>query len=167
MGTGIMAAIPLVFRAQDRREFNKDYFTAGFFDNFNIEEIDGTKYYKIKKDLFIDNYKPFLLEFYDLIGEDFNKRTELAPDKIPNANNLEEFTEIFSGGNRNNLVPFIYEIPSMFSVLGCECEEYWLFYNGSYKAYLEVYSSLMHFERVIAKAMNNPLANAVKFGIFG
>jgi hypothetical protein len=64
-------------------------------------------------------------------------------------------------------VPFVYSRYSTFSVLGCRCEQYWLFYNGSYKAFLEEYSTLLHCERILAKAMSNPLVNAVKFGIFG
>ena len=64
-------------------------------------------------------------------------------------------------------MPFIYDIPGMFSTLGCECQVYWLFYSGSYKAFLEEYTALMHFERVLARAMINPLASAIKFGIFG
>jgi len=55
----------------------------------------------------------------------------------------------------------------MFSILGGYCEQYWLFYSGSYKAYLEEYSTLSHFEKVLAKTMKNPLAKAIKFGIFG
>ena len=46
-------------------------------------------------------------------------------------------------------------------------EEYWKFYFGSYKAILEEYSTLTHFERLLAIAMKNPLAGAVKLGIFG
>jgi hypothetical protein len=55
----------------------------------------------------------------------------------------------------------------MFSFLGGESEKYWLFYIGSYKAYLETYCTLKHFERILAKAMQNPLASIVKFGIYG
>jgi hypothetical protein len=44
---------------------------------------------------------------------------------------------------------------------------YEMFYQGSYKAILEEYSTLNHFEKTLVKAMSNPLANAVKFGIFG
>jgi len=167
MGTGIMAAIPLVFKAHERFGIDAKNFTTGFFDNYNVEEIDGKKIYTIKEDLLIDNYRPFLVEFYDFIEEDIQKATKLAPDAIPDTGSLEEFMEVFEGRNRNNRVPFTYPTPMMFSTLGCVCEEYWLFYSGSYKAYLEVYSTLQHFERILAKAMKNPLANAIKFGIFG
>ena len=54
-----------------------------------------------------------------------------------------------------------------YKVSGCRCQSYWMFYMGSYKAILEEYATLLHFEKILAKAMNNPLARAVKFGIFG
>jgi hypothetical protein len=42
-------------------------------------------------------------------------------------------------------------------MLGGLCPEYWLFYSGSSKAYLEEYETLHHFEKVLAKAIkNNP-----------
>jgi len=167
MGTGISAAVPLTFRLQERFRFDPEYFTNGFFDNYEITEENGKKQYTIKSSLFLGNYKGFLTEFYDLIEEDFQNRTGIAPDAIPNANSLDEFMAVFSGDNRNNRIPFMYGTPSMFSTLGCECEDYWLFYGGSYKAYLEVYSTLNHLEKIISKAVKNPLANAVKFGIFG
>ena len=168
MGTGIMAAIPIVFKPNDRFGINEKNFTTGYFDNFDVAENDGKKIYTIRKDILLKNYKLFLTEFYNLIEEDFQEETSIAPEVIPNANSLDEFMEAFSSNNRNNRVPFIYETPFMFSVLGgCVCEEYWLFYSGSYKAVLEEYSTLLHFEKIVAKSMSNPLANAIKFGIFG
>jgi len=167
MGTGIMAAIPLIFSTHDRFGLDKKDFTINFFDSYDVSDTDGKKVYTIKTDLLLNNYKPFLAEFYDLIEEDFQEETNLAPDAIPDASNLDEFIEAFGGRNRNNRVPFTYPTPMMFSTLGCVCEEYWLFYSGSYKAYLEVYCTLSHFERILSKTMKNPLANAIKFGIFG
>jgi len=174
MGTGIMAAVPLVFEPhksygkQDKLE--KRYFSKEFFSNFDFEETESGVNYFIKKDLLLTNYKQFLLEFYDVIEEDFKYETDIDPEEIPIANNFEEFENIFEAMRRNRQVPFIDNgIPrfSGFEVVGCECTKYWLFYDGSYKAYLEVYSTLLHFEKILVKAMNNPLANAVKFGIFG
>lgn len=164
MGTGIAAAIPLVFTQYSKYEPLKErYFAEGFVDNYNIEVENGKKYYCIKENLLIDNYKTFLLEFYDLIGE----KSELTENMLIEAKNLIEFTDVYKGRNRNNRAPFIYTCSSSFGVLGCECEEYWLFYSGSSKAYLEVYATLLHFELILSKAMKNPLANATKFGIFG
>jgi hypothetical protein len=167
MGTGIAAAIPLVFKQYEGRKLDEEYFAKGFLENFDVEEVGTKKIYSIKKDLLINNYKSFLTEFYDLIDEDFHEETELDPDSIPLADNLDEFLQLFNCDNRNGSVPFVEESSYAFSVLGCECKRYWLFYNGSYKAILEEYSTLLHFEKILAKAMKNPLGTAVKFGIYG
>ena len=115
----------------------------------------------------IDNYMAFLAEFYDLIDEDFKAFTRTDLSSVPVCKSLSEFREVWNGDTRGNRTPFIYDTATMFSTLGCVCKEYWLFYSGGYKAYLEVYTVLQHFERILAKAMRNPLANAIKFGIFG
>ena len=126
MGTGIMAAVPLVFEPYTRygrqERIEEKYFTKGFLDNFDIEEKESGIKYVIKKDLLLNNYKQFLLEFYDLIEEDFKDETKLDRDNIPDANSFDEFLEVFSGRKRNNRVPFIYD-PYMLSVFGCRCEE--------------------------------------------
>jgi len=170
MGTGIMAAVPLLFepyKSYGRQEkIKSEYFTKGFFENFNIDENESGISYVIKKDILFNNYKQFLLEFYDLIEMDFTNYTELDIDIIPKISNFDDFSEIFDKDKRNGLVPFIYYYYSTFQVLGCQCKKYWLFYSGSYKAYLEVYNTLLHFEKILSKAMKNPLANAVRFGIF-
>ena len=167
MGTGIMAAVPLIFKPYEGEKLNKKKFATGFVDNYIVEAVDGNERYVIKSDVLIKNYKSFLLEFYDLIGEDFEKETEITPDEIPTVGSFDEFIETFGYGNRSTCVPFIYNKPYAFSVLGCKCDLYWVFYGGSYKAILEEYRSLLHFERILAKSMKNPLSNAVKFGLFG
>ena len=166
MGRGISAAIPLTFKPHDRFGIDKKDFTKGFFDNYDLEEAEH-KIYTIKPDLILQNYKPFLLEFYYLIEEDFKERTKLAPEGIPNVKTLDEFIQVFDGRERNNRVPFIYDQYIAFSTLGGVSSLYWLFYSGSYKAVIEVYSTFLHFERILAKTMKNPLAGAVKFGLFG
>ena len=169
MGTGIAAAVPLVFTPYEQwgsEKLVEKYFAQGFLDNFDVAESNSKKLYTIKPELLLGNYSAFLEEFYDLIEEDFHESTDLTFGHIPSANSIEEFIKIFDGNNRNNQVPFMYN-PHFLSVRGCECRKYWLFYSGSYKAFLESYSTLVHFEKILAKAMTNPLANAVKFGIFG
>jgi len=168
MGTGITAAIPLVFNAKDNWVgLDKKYLSEGFLNNYNEEIIQTNKIYTIKQDLLINNYKSFLEEFYRLIGEDFKSETNLTFDTIPNVNNIDDFSDAFSRDKRYGCVPFTNNSAFTFSTLECICKECWLFYIGSYKAYLEEYSTLLHFERVLAKAMNNPLGSAVKFGIYG
>ncbi|MCL2151740.1 MAG: hypothetical protein FWH57_02095 [Oscillospiraceae bacterium] len=91
----------------------------------------------------------------------------MTSDGIPIAQDIDEFKEIFSDKEREKQLPFIYKDSLAFSVLGCHCEEYWVFYIGSYKAYLEEYITFLHFEKLLAKTMSNPLSNAIKLGLFG
>jgi len=187
MGAGIAAAIPLVIKPHERdvfRGLDQEDFAPGFIDNYDVEERDsqsssiqvmrdGTvikpkdRIYTIKEDLLIDNYRSFLTEFYCLIDENLHKKTGLTHDDLPSAGNYDEFVEVFGKDSREGYAPFVYHGSYAFSVLGCRCEQYWIFYCGSYKAYLEVYNTFLHFEKILAKAMSNPLANAIKFGIFG
>ena len=136
-----MAALPITFNPEGRYgQIENKYFTEGFFDNFDAPE-EGKKLYTIKQDLLLNNYKSFLLEFYELIGEDFQSETDISADAIPAADSLDEFMEVFSSNVRNNRKPFVYGHSSMFSTLGCECDDYWLFHSGSSNAYLETYST--------------------------
>jgi hypothetical protein len=63
MGTGIMAAIPLIFKPDGYFGIKEKHFTAGFFDNYDVSENDGKKIYTVKSELLINNYKPFLADF--------------------------------------------------------------------------------------------------------
>jgi len=187
MGAGIAAAIPLVFKPYEDDCFNgpkAEYFSHGFLENYTVEEKEGDskriramrdgsvektkeRIYSIKNDLLIDNYRHFLTEFYALMDEDLYEQTGMTSDSIPDVKVIDDFKKIFGEKESGRLLPFIYRGSWAFSVLGCRCEEYWIFYTGSYKAYLEEYSTFLHFEKILAKTINNPLANAIKFGIFG
>lgn len=164
MGAGIAAVIPITIGPYDsywKSEIDKTYFSKGFFDNYDYNQENGS--YSIKKELLLNHYHEFLLEFYDYIDE----QEEISDiNKIPCIKTYDEFMHLFESDARNKAVPFLYHGPSL-SILGGICREYWMFYSGSYKAYLETYCTLTHFERVLSKAMKSPLANSIKFGIFG
>ncbi len=162
MGVGIAAAIPIIIVPDDRawpQEMELQYFSPTFSDYYNYDA--ESRNYTIKHEILIENYQSFLIEFYDLIGESCDIK------EPPELTSYEAFQDFFDNRKRNMKEPFLYERSSMFSMLGGTCPEYWLFYSGSYKALLEEYSTLAHFERILPKAMKNPLANTVKFGIFG
>jgi hypothetical protein len=56
MGTGIAAAIPLSFSPDGYFGIKHEYFTRGFFDNFDVTEENGKKLYTIKQNILINNY---------------------------------------------------------------------------------------------------------------
>jgi hypothetical protein len=162
MGTGIDAVIPIIFepwKDDHSTSIDPEYFSENFFDNYDFNEKEGL--YTIKADLLIRNYRDFLTEFYSCIGE------EIQMENLPNIGSYDEFKAVFNRKVRNATSPYLEADGGFFSCLGGECGELWNFYTGSYKAYLEEYSTLLHFERLLPKAIKNPLANSVKFGIFG
>jgi hypothetical protein len=159
MGTGIAAAIPIALKKS--RYYEPSEFSEKFWDGYILDS--SSQIYRIKEELLVDNYQPFLKEFYDLIGEP----EDLMGRAVPAVVNFNDFSAVFDGGQRNMKMPFIDYSTIGFSFLGGESSFYWLFYSGSYKAYLETYKTLLHFERILSKTMKNPLANFIKFGIFG
>jgi len=179
MGTGICAAILLEFSTEgfDRKKF-MEHSASGFMDNYDALPKSKDSYYEnfiIKDNVFFSNYADFLIEFNNLISDDFKgihgpydeEPNEIYTEKLFSCKNREELDECFSHENRNGSVPFIYPSPRTFSCLYCHKNYPFIFYSGSYKAYLEEYSTLTDIEKILAKAMTNPLKNAVKFGIFG
>ncbi|GHU17397.1 hypothetical protein FACS189472_04220 [Alphaproteobacteria bacterium] len=167
MGRGIGAVVQLEFSMESfscERD-SKEYFSDGFFDFYNCETDDRNHIFKIKEDFLLANYGDFLSEFYQTIGEDLLECTEISPDdSLLKLKDMSSFVEAF---DRRSGVPSITTSRYDISVLGGDSRSSWLFYLGSYKADLEEYSTFTHVERMLAKAMKNPLAKLVKFCIRG
>jgi hypothetical protein len=162
MGTGIVAVIPIIigpWKDDWPTDIDTKDFSKNFFENYTFHKKEGL--YTIKTDLLIKNYRDFLTEFYTCIDE------KIRMENLPDVSTYDEFETAFERDARNADVPYFESRASRFSCLGGECEKYWIFYSGSYKAYLEVYSTLLHFEKLLPKAISNPLGNSVKFGILG
>jgi len=161
MGRGITAAIPIVLQPPrhgwHRKVENEDFPKLAEF----YTPDESGQVYTIKHKILLENYQSFLTEFYDCIGEVCNFQ------EASNPATYDDFVTLFDRRARNARVPFVESGGSYLSIVGADCPEYWLFYSGSYKALLETYCTLTHFERVLARAMKNPLAGAVKFGIHG
>jgi hypothetical protein len=163
MGRGIAGVVQLQF-AMRKFDFESDkkYFAPDYFDYYTCEEEASHYMFTLKPELFLPHYGAMLLEFYDAIGEDFRQETGMEPDsELLKISDFGEFEAKFSDGNVH--VPIIREGRGIVSVLACEPYSSWEFYSGSYKAYLEEYTTFMHFERILAKLMTNPLASIIKF----
>ena len=163
MGMGISAAVPLQFRNVGFSMLEVD-FAKSFIDNYDINYYSGERIYSIKKEVLFNNYKDFIYEFYELIGEDVNRVTRLS-DISPNINNIEDFKTEFGFAN-STCVPYV-DNSRYFFTEDCDCLEYWVFYNGSFKIILEDEDTLSHFEKVLTKTMKNPLGRSIKFGMEG
>jgi hypothetical protein len=178
MGVGIGAVVPLKVSIKswdfdnNMNNLKIRYFHNDFFSFFNGEKrdngYDGYYVFTIKSDFLLANYKDFLCEFYQLIGEDLFERTKISSeDDILKLKEIDSFIAAFNQDARGDDIPYICSSLGMVSTLGCKCLESWLFYFGSYKACLEVYTTFIHFERILVKAMKNPLAKIVKFCEYG
>ena len=164
MGTGIAAAIPIILGANGydwRTTIERKYFSEKFFENYTFDESRDV--YIIKPAVLLDNYQSFITEFYDCIGEDFDAENTL----LPCVDTYADFETAFDRDERKGSLPYLRNYDRMFDFSGGESKKYWVFYMGSYKAFLETDCTLLHFERTLTRAMKNPLADMVKFGIFG
>jgi hypothetical protein len=169
MGQGIGGVIPLRFKIE-KIDFDryKKYFSPTYFDFYDLKIKEAYYFFTIKPEQFFPYYGDMLIEFYEAIGVELYKATEIAPEsELLKIKTFEQFDELFSHSNRNGWRPSIVDSPYVVSILGCSTDYSWVFYSGSYKAFLEEYSTLLHFERILAKLMKNPLANIIKFGIVG
>jgi hypothetical protein len=179
MGTGINGAILLEFEIETvyMQRFVENS-VKGFLDNYDVQPKSERSYYEryvIKNDILLPNYADFIAEFYGIIQDEFKEiRAPFGKEsiddytkKVLSCKTREEFDNAFDGDNRNMRVPFIDGMSRGFSCLYCGTNSPFIFYSGSYKAFLEEYSTLVDMEKILARAMDNPLKTAVKFGIYG
>jgi uncharacterized protein YqkB len=185
MGEGIKGAIPISFRfaggyygfnrERNKAEFQK-YAADDVFDFYNeaivkIPKGDGggtETLYTIKPEILLPNFKDFFLEFNGLIRDDW----ALEADNISMKFNAEYDSAVASGDLDLFLKHFddhTGRAPQISSNLGAlyieDYGEFLFVYQGSYKAYLEVWSTLEHIELLLRAAVRNPLAKVVRFGI--
>ncbi|MDR1170408.1 MAG: hypothetical protein LBK97_06205 [Prevotellaceae bacterium] len=185
MGTGIVGGIPLSFRFGDgpwglerddensRKEFvehaPKDFFD--FYSETKRKQETGSKertvsYYTIKPDVLLPNFKDFFFEFNELIGVktssgmDGGKKFNAEYDAVVASGSLDKFIEFFDDNSGYEPTIFPY-----FDPMYITDSENLLVYQGSYKAMLEEWSSLLHMERLLWAAMKHPLAKVMRFGM--
>jgi len=173
MGAGICGAILLEFELEacDKKHFLEES-ANNFLDYYNQLPKEKNSFFErfiIKDEILLPNYADFLKEFYDLIYIDFkgirhpyDEPNETYTNSILNCKTRKEFDNVFAHDERNGTFPCI---SSSVSCLCCDINNPFIFYFGSYKAYLEEYTTFTHMERMLNKAMTNPLKNVVKFGI--
>jgi hypothetical protein len=165
MGQGICGVVQLEFKIEDYKiEKYKKYYPSNYFD-FYKRKTKEPNLYTIKPDMFLPYYADLLIEFYKNIGENLSKETGLTPkSELLNITDFKQFKEAFSHSTRNGRKPMVTNYAS---VVGFGTRSAWLFYSGSYKAYFEEYTTLIHFERILVKLTKNPLASIVQLGIMG
>lgn len=166
MERGIRAGIFLEFEVASRRIND---FSDAFLSCYELASEEGNLY-KIKKSIFLENFKTFLEEFNDFFGiEEIGSHScgnqVLTVDEIPDFKTMEAFVDFWDEGKRQGAMPFNCDA-RFFTATGIPVLT-WLFYEGSYKASFEDYYSLYHFEKAVQVAIKHPLGKLVKLGLYG
>ncbi len=186
MGQGIDGAIPISFRflkgswsgEQERKKTEfQEYAADDFFDFYNETQVKVSKgeeggtetLYRIKPEILLPNFKDFFLEFNGLIRDDW----ALEEDNISKKFN-DNYDKVVASGDIEALLNHFDDdtgraprTDSNFDAMYIEgYGKFLFFYHGSYKAYLEVWSTLRHMEFLMRAAIKNPLAKVARFGIF-
>ncbi|MDR1857783.1 MAG: hypothetical protein LBR22_11650 [Desulfovibrio sp.] len=176
MGEGIVGVIPIEISKHKFNEIKNDY--PQICEDIFTPAKNKRKDYTLSPKIFFDNIKPFVKEFYSIIKPESLKQNNddwdiYGWDARDWGGKGVETTgwkkELDRYAAENNLTTYInarmsshsYDLPH---ILGCDL---FLFYNGSYKAYFEEESSLIHMTRLLAKAIDNPLAKIAFFTLYG
>ena len=165
MGQGIVGVIPVRIK---KSTIEKAYLSKDYLDFYEVDtNSEQVESYIIKDSILVYNFRDFYTEYNDIIYQeegvyenDFIKRYDEIKD-------INSFISILNEYEDTGRIPFYRDDYFAISVLGLDVLEYIAFYNGSYKAFLEVYNTLFHMEKLLSRAINNPLSRIVKFGIFG
>jgi hypothetical protein len=171
MGQGIMGVIPVAFTLQGRR-YTKDL-PDGYLDNYDHmnQGSNSVPTYIIKKEVLFGNLKNLYVSINELLGnENFEGRSWIDTrwDELSKFEELKDYLE-FLKENSNTETPSFWSrsysddiaLNILADITVCD---------GSYKAFLEVYTTLKHLNILFAKALaplKNPLAKTVRFVIFG
>jgi len=180
MGQGILGAIPVSFRFNKRHWYSEEENTKnfkkksskGFFDFYSEnqeinEKGEKENYYIIKPEILLPNFKNFFIEFHKIIGNESTVEFEITEkfnsdyDKAVASGNLDEFLKHFDDNSGSAPTVFEYFGTMYIDTSGNDL----LVYQGSYKAFLEVWSTLTHMEYLVRAAVSNPLAQVIKFGM--
>jgi len=181
MGQGIMGAIPVSFSfergywksddSESRMKFTK-HAAIDFFDYYDENQKKNEKgdietYYTIKSDILLPNFKSFFIDFQKLIGnetlKDFGSYEKFNDDydRAVASGNIDEFLKYFDDHSGYAPTVFSYFDAMYITTNGSDL----LIYQGSYKAFLEEWSTLRHMEHLLRAAMPHPLAKVVRFGL--
>jgi hypothetical protein len=163
MGQGINGVIPISFKVK-----NASYLPPSYLDRYEFTEDN---LYRLKKDILFDNFRSLLADTRallqpndELLGTDEDQWGEL--DKFAAQDDLEGYLD-FLEDNPNHSMPSYYPCSYSDELGLCICDDI-VVCHGSYKAYLEEYTTLHHLNALFYAAFpGNPLAKTMRFVIFG
>jgi hypothetical protein len=178
MGVGIAGGIPIRLYFTDsfrRKNFLNEPYSEDFLKFYREEEPrnDNKFFYTLDYPELLPQFKEYYFGFYSILQNERMLKETISfsseYDDIIKRNDIDAFIEYFEKANeRYSTIPE----PRIFgdgylSTLYFEPACYLNIYSGSYKAYLEVYSTLDDMRKLLIKAYDHPLAKITVFGMLG
>jgi hypothetical protein len=163
MGQGITAVIPITLSVK-----RQQYLPGTYFDNYELINVDE-KIYKIKRQILYNNFQDIIIR---------------ANDTLCNSNSLwidnrwSDFNRLASEDNFDGILQFLdkesnrsspsYYDRSFSNDLSIDIYDDIVICNGSYKAFLEEYTTLHHLNIMFSKVfIDNPLSVSIRFVLWG
>jgi hypothetical protein len=184
MGQSVSAAIPVTFsipKASDQFEAKRrlKWLTANipfdFFDKVKVKDSEGEVVYRLKTQLLLENFKDFFIQFHTAIGSadlpEYMKTFDSQYDNAVAQGDVKTFLSLLDGRYRGKgfgLPSYKENLASFFHPpLPIRCNTYIQFYMNLGKIILEDYVHLLDMQRLLLKAIDNPLARVAQVGVFG
>ncbi|MDR1857781.1 MAG: hypothetical protein LBR22_11640 [Desulfovibrio sp.] len=122
--------------------------------------------YILKPEILFDNFKPFFLQFNELIQEEgfWIDKEWSKLDKLAKAKDYDGYLRFLDERQGYNEVPTICD--GVMEVSEIHIHQGIFFYHGGDEALFEGTKSLVHMERLIGRSLDNPLAKIVKVCLF-
>jgi hypothetical protein len=182
MGQSVAAAIPVTFsipeasdkfKAKERKEWLVANLPFDFFDKSKNSE--GEVIFHLKTQLLLENFKDFFVQFHTTIcSVDLPEYKKIFDSQYDNAvaqGGVKTFLSLLDGrycGQGFGLPSYKENLASFFHPpLPMRCNTYILFYLNLGKVILEEYAHLYDMQRLLLKAIDNPLAKVAQVGVFG
>jgi hypothetical protein len=163
MGQGITAVLPITLRVKRQKDLPGTY-----FDNYDLINVDE-KIYKIKKQILYDNFQDIIVRVNDILSNNNSLWIDNRWDDFNRFASEDNFNGILQFLNKesNRSTPSYYD-RSFSDDLSIDIYDDIVICNGSYKAFLEEYTTLHHLNIMFSKVfIDNPLSVAVRFVIWG
>lgn len=173
MGQGIVGLIPIKLTLDKGHQNDISTFSEGYFSYFDCIEDDGVSLvYEIKKEIIFENFKNYFLQFNKMIHSPIWQEIFWIDSYWPEFEKHilnDDFTTILNDLEKlsNTEIPFFCGTYNYVTDYDMKVNKSIVFYEGSYKAYLEDYSTLIHMHRLLKQALKNPLSEITRFCLFG
>jgi hypothetical protein len=144
----------------------------GLLDCYEIIHEDNDKrVYEIKADILFPRFKQYFIRLESIFKDEDDDRKSWMNDKwdrfdeIAKTPSIENFIAFLKENERGGTILYGRGFASTYTL---DIAEHITLIDGSYKAWLEVYTTLKHMDKLIRLAFpDEPLAKATLFTVWG